>query len=76
MLRAVAPVCFASRILRLVSSGNRDDRRRVIFYAGRGATRFEPLFGAPQGEGDLYLEVYRTSGAEPETRVTLVRSRR
>ena len=25
MLRAVAPVCFASRILRLVSSGNRDD---------------------------------------------------
>ena len=37
---------------------------------------FEPLFGAPQGEGDLYLEVYRTSGAEPETRVTLVRCRR
>jgi hypothetical protein len=59
MLRAVAPVCFASRILRLVSSGNRDNRRRVIFYAGRGATRFEPLFGAPQGEGDLYLEVYQ-----------------
>jgi hypothetical protein len=73
MLRAFAPVCFASQILRLVSS---DNRRRVIFYAGRGATRFEPLFGAPQGEGDLYLEVYRTSGAEPETRVTLVRCRR
>lgn len=75
MLRAVAPVSslrgfcawFPAEIA--MTEGE-------LFFMPVVAQPDLNLSSAPQGEGDLYLEVYRTSGAEPETRVTLVRCRR
>jgi hypothetical protein len=48
----------------------------ILFHVRSPEARFEPSSARHKAEGDPYLEVNRTLGTEPETRVTLVRCRR
>jgi hypothetical protein len=76
MLRAVAPVCFASRFCAWFPAEIAMTEGELFFMPVVAQPDLNLSLARHKVTGDLYLEVYRTSGAEPETRVTLVRCRR